>query len=32
VAFSPPKTEAEGLTGNLPGADPATVEKRVKAQ
>jgi hypothetical protein len=31
VAFSEPKTEAEGLTGNLPGADPDTVEKRVKA-
>jgi len=30
VTFSPPKTEAEGLTGNLPGADPATIEKRVK--
>jgi Zn-dependent M28 family amino/carboxypeptidase len=30
VAFSPPRTEAEGLTGKLPGADPATIEKRVK--
>jgi Zn-dependent M28 family amino/carboxypeptidase len=32
VPFSPPKTEAEGLTGNLPGSDPNTVEKRVKKQ
>jgi hypothetical protein len=29
VPFTPPKNEDEGLTGALPGTNPATVEKRV---
>ncbi len=30
VPFTPPRTEAEGLVGGLPGSNPATVEKKVR--